>query len=275
MKVKLGCMTRPYAKYPVERALEGIAGAGFKYTAFLGNHPDGGAYNENTPVEIPMRLKEKMAGFGLKPVTAWGSNPLTYGIEGMKKHVHIAGELELEYLILSSPYVGKNVENPPSAEEIKKRFLTIIEAVLPLCEQYQLRLDIKPHMGPYGRGPGMAELAATINHPLFGVSYDPGNIHFYEGLSPKTDLPAVASRVTSICVKDHKGPQLNRDFPNPGDGDIDWPDLFRQLKAADFTGYALIEVMNGASPEEIDAAASRTRRRLISWITEAQGQVVE
>lgn len=268
-------MTRPYARYSVERALEGIAGAGFKYTAFLGNHPDGGAYDENTPLDIPLNLKKKMAAFGLKPVTAWGGNPLKYGAEGLKKHVHLAGGLELEYLILSSPYISGQNENPPEAGEIKSRFLAIIEAAIPLCEQYRLRLDIKPHMGPFGRGPGLTELAATINHPLFGVSYDPGNIHFYEGLSPQTDLAAVAPKVTSLCVKDHKGPQMHRDFPNPGDGDIDWPDVFRQLKAENFTGYALIEVMNGESPEEIDAAGSRTRRRLISWITAAQGRVVE
>lgn len=275
MEVRLGCMLRPYAKYPVARALEGIAKAGYRYTAFLGRHPDGGAYDLNTPLGETLTLKKQMESFGLKPVTAWGSDPLHYGLEGMRRHVAIAQELELEYLLLSSPYTGGKGQNSLTHEEMKRKFLSIIEAVLSECEKTNLRLDIKPHMGPYGAGPGLCELAETVDHPCFGVSYDPGNIRFYEGLAPEDDLVAVAPRVTSICVKDHQGPQRHSSFPNPGEGDVQWPRIFSTLQQSDFRGYALIEVMQGESAEALDAAGAQIRQRLTEWITSAGGRVID
>lgn len=274
LEVKLGCMLRPYAKYPVARALEGIAKAGYRYTAFLGRHPDGGAYSLDTPLAETLALKKQMESFGLKPVTAWGSDPLHYGIEGMRRHVAIAQELELEYLLLSSPYAGQKGQNPPTQEEMKRKFLSIIEPVLPECEKANLRLDVKPHMGPYGTGPGLRELAETLNHPCFGVSYDPGNIHYYEGLAPEEDLVTVAPRVTSVCVKDHEGPQRNSSFPNPGEGDVQWPRIFSLLQQSGFRGYALIEVMQGESAEVLDATGALVRQRLTEWITSAGGRVM-
>lgn len=275
MEVKLGCMTRPYAKYSVERALEGIAKAGYRYTAFLGNHPDGGAYNLDTPIATTLALKKKMESFGLKPVTAWGSNPLQYGKDGMRRHVAIAQELGLEYLLLSSPYISKSVKNPPTQEEVRNDFLSIIESVLPACEATNLRLDIKPHMGPYGTGSGLLELVTTLNHPCFGVSYDPGNIHYYEGLAPEEDLVPVASRVTSMCVKDHQGAQGNNSFPTPGDGDVQWPRIFSLLAQGGFRGFALIEVLTEENAEALDEAGARVRQRLTDWIAAAGGRVVD
>jgi sugar phosphate isomerase/epimerase len=271
VEIKLGCMTRPYGQYPVERALEGIARAGFRYTAFLGHHPNGGAYNLDTPMAETQALKRKMESFGLKPVTAWAGNPLQYGIDGMRRHVAIAHQLGLEYLILSSPYVGKNTAQ--SAEELKNDFLSIIEAVLGDCEAARLRLDAKPHMGPYGTGPGLLELVTTLNHPCFGVSYDPGNVHFYEGLVPEEDLVPVATRVTSLCVKDHQGPERHNCFPTPGDGDVQWPRIFQLLVQGGFKGYALIEVMTEENAEALDAAGARVRERLTQWIRDAGGNV--
>ncbi|MGI6083089.1 MAG: sugar phosphate isomerase/epimerase family protein [Limnochordia bacterium] len=273
MEVKLGCMLRPYAKYPVARALEGIARAGYRYTAFLGKCPDGGAYSLDTPLEESLALKKQMESFGIKPVTAWASDPLSYGPEGMRRHVAIAQELELEYLLLSSPYAGQKGPNPLSQEETKSKFISIIESVLPECEKTNLRLDVKPHMGPYGTGPGLFELAETIDHPCFGVSYDPGNIRYYEGLVPEEDVVVAAPRVTSICIKDHEGPQRNSSFPNPGEGDVNWSRIFAVLKESGFRGYALIEVMQGETAEALDATGTLVRQRLTEWIAAAGGQV--
>jgi len=274
LEVKLGCMTRPYAKYAVERAFEGIARAGYKYTAFLGAHPDGGAYDLDTPLSQSIALRKRMASFGLTPVTAWAGNPVQYGVEGMRRHVEIAAELGLEYIIISSPYLGKN--ESLSQAEVKSRFISVVEPVLPLCAQVGVRLDIKPHMGPYGQGAGLRELATAIDHPCFGISYDPGNIHYYEGLVPENDLDPVAEMITSLCVKDHKGAAWENNFPTPGDnGDVDWPHIFKLLGKGNFSGYALIEVMTEENDTALDNAGIRVRARLETWITEAGGKVVE
>jgi len=275
MQVRLGCMTRPWGgEVPIERALEGIAKAGYTFTAFLGRHPGYWFYEYLLqPEEEINALKRTVDSFGLKVVTAWGGNPVQYGVEGMRKTADRAAELGLEYVILSSPYVSSN-QPQPSDEELLEKFKAAIEPVLPRLEETGVRFDVKPHMGRYGTGAGLRELVEQIDHPLLGVSYDPGNIRYYEGIDPNEDLKDVAPRVTSLCIKDHQGPARSLKFPVPGEGDVNWPSIFGTLGEAGFDGYALIEAFDGEGPEQVDAAVVGARRDLARWIEEAGGTVI-
>lgn len=275
MQVKLGCMTRPWGgDVPIERALEGIAKAGYKFTAFLGRHPGYWFYEYLLqPEEQINALKRTMDSFGLKVVTAWGGNPIHYGVEGMRKTADRAAELGLEYVILSSPYVYSN-QPQLNDEELLEKFKEAIVPVLPRLEETGVRFDVKPHMGHYGTGAGLCELVEHIDHPMLGVSYDPGNIRYYEGIDPNEDLKDVAHRVTSLCIKDHQGPAKALKFPVPGQGDVNWSTIFGTLSAAGFNGYALIEAFDGESPEAVDAAVVQARHDLTRWIEETGGSVV-
>lgn len=265
-------MTRPWAQYSLERALEGIARAGYAYTAYVGQHDKKASYTlESTSSEI-QALRKKVESFGLKAVAAWAGDPLRYGTEGMRRHVELAGELGLRHLILSSPY-AKERQSPELT--IDEEFAAIVEPVLDLAESVGVGLHVKPHMGEFGTGPGLAALSKRMNHPRFGVSYDPGNIHFYEGLRADEDVKSVAAEVHSICVKDHKGEQRENNFPTPGEGDVNWGPVWQSLSGADFDGFALVELLGGTSDTEIDAAAATARRRIQEWVEAAGGKLVE
>lgn len=252
-------MLRPYNKLSLERGLEGIKAAGFKYTAYLPNT----YFDGDTSDQQLLKLRSKVEGFGVRAVTAWGGDITRRSPEHFQTLVRQCGVLGLEYLIVSSPYNSK--EENRTQTELGDAFLRIIEPAFRHMENANVRIDVKPHMGPYGTGPGLAELAKRVNHPLFGVSYDPGNMRYYEGLEPKTDLPTVVSHVRSLCVKDHSGGQMEPSFPNAGDGDVDWVDVFNQLSQAGFSGYALVEVLEGSSAEELDASARTVYERLGGW----------
>lgn len=272
MQVKLGCMTRPWAGYPLERALEGIARAGFKYTAYVGQHLKKPTYTYDSSEKELNALKAKVDGFGLTSVAAWAGDPLHYGEEGMRKHVAAAAVLGLEYLILSSPYLAEEKRTNPDMT-VDDEFAAIVEPVLEEAAAANLELHVKPHMGEFGAGPGLARLAEKIGHPNFGVSYDPGNIHFYEGLRSETDLPFVGKHVKSLCVKDHKGAQREANFPNPGDGDVKWEEVWRLLSEASFNGYAVVELLDGAGDTEVDESAAKVRERLVGWVKGAGGKL--
>lgn len=268
MNVKAGCMTRPWAKYSFERALEGIARAGYVYTAYVGQHGGRPAYTLESRSSELAALRSKVESFGLKAVAAWAGDPLNYGVEGMRRHVEMAGELGLEYLILSSPY-AKQRRSPelPIGDE----FISIVEPVLERADALGVSLHVKPHMGEHGTGPGLAALAKKVGHPRFGVSYDPGNIHYYEGLRADEDVKRVADQVRSVCVKDHRGAQRENNFPTPGDGDVRWEPIWQSLSQAGFRGYALVELLGGSEAEEIDREAVKARERLAAWVRGAGG----
>ncbi len=104
-----------------------------------------------------------------------------------------------------------------------------------------MSLALKPHGGPTGTGPGLLEMVETPGAGEVGVFYDPGNLLYYTGVRPESDLPIIAPRTVGLCVKDHRGPVGSERVPTPGDGEVDWPAIFRTLGEAGFRGPSLIE----------------------------------
>src|SRR5262245_41084702 len=49
-RFEIACMTLPYARFPLERALAGIRGAGYRYVAWGTTHQEG---SERVPVIAP------------------------------------------------------------------------------------------------------------------------------------------------------------------------------------------------------------------------------
>jgi sugar phosphate isomerase/epimerase len=115
-----------------------------------------------------------------------------------------------------------------------------------------VKLAVKPHGGPTGKAAGLAQLVNTPAAAGVGVFYDPGNLLFYMGQNPEVDLPLVAKNVIGLCVKDHHGPVGAHDFPVPGTGDVNWERVFGILAQENFRGPALVEVLPGADPDEVE-----------------------
>src|SRR5213594_503345 len=72
-RFQIACMTLPYAQFPLERALRGIAGAGYRYVAWGTTHRETGA--DRTPVLAPDdapakagELAARCRGLGLEPL---------------------------------------------------------------------------------------------------------------------------------------------------------------------------------------------------------------
>jgi sugar phosphate isomerase/epimerase len=91
--------------------------------------------------------------------------------------------------------------------------------------------------------------------------YDGGNVH-YEGLDPADDVAEIAAQTVALCVKDHRGPQGQADFPTPGDGGVDHRRLLGVLRAAGFSGPCLVEMVGGRTPAETEREAQRARGHL-------------
>jgi inosose dehydratase len=151
-----------------------------------------------------------------------------------------------------------------------EQYFTMLREVAPLAERAGVTIVMKPHMGVTGTGADLADIVEVIDHPAVRVCYDAGNIAFYEGLRPEDDVKDCARYVWAVCIKDHRGPRANVDFPIPGEGDVDHAGVFRTLLGTGFSGPALVERIDGQpDAAAMDAALTKARTYLERALMEA------
>jgi sugar phosphate isomerase/epimerase len=260
---QLGAMTLPYIRWPFERALEGIARAGFRHV---------GIRHETSLPEAPTAadyraLRQQIEHYGLTPQLMFARSRTPDPAQSLRQDVDTIAGLEVPVLLLIAPSPAPKFASQRQGEmawftQVERWFDQIVPAVR-RAERHGVTLVLKPHGGIAGTGEDLAALVERIGSPAVRVCYDPGNVVYYEGVRPEGDLPAVADLVRAVCIKDHRGEQAVVDFPTPGDGDIDHHAIFRTLHAVGFTGPCLIERIDGLeTPEDADRELARGREYL-------------
>ncbi|MDQ3700984.1 MAG: sugar phosphate isomerase/epimerase [Chloroflexota bacterium] len=266
MPVELGAHTLPYRAYPLERALAGVAGAGYRYVGIWNDHAGAPLVPPAASDAQILELRRQIEAAGLQPRMAFrfpAEDPDPTAV--MRRSVHVCGALGIPYLLSSgpSPYSGRGFEARKRdmlfRREAEAYFATLRE-VAPLAQRAGITIVVKPHMGVTGTGADLADIVELIDHPGLRVCYDAGNIAYYEGLTPEEDVKDCARYVRAVCIKDHRGGRANADFPTPGEGDVDHAAIFRTLLDAGFSGPALVERIDGqADAEAMDAALAQAR----------------
>src|SRR6478609_965519 len=69
---QIACMTLPYSRFPLARALDGIKAAGYKFVAWGTTHKEDGkdvpVLAKDAPPEKAKELAKRCRGMGLEPV---------------------------------------------------------------------------------------------------------------------------------------------------------------------------------------------------------------
>ncbi|MDF2648843.1 MAG: Xylose isomerase-like barrel [Paenibacillus sp.] len=275
--MKLAVMTWVYNKVPFERALEGIAKAGYKYVSFGLPHEGMPSFDDSQPGEAA-RVLELLAQYGLKPVTLVSTDALSpkQSIERSIQRLDFAKELGVEEVLsLGTSSYNKFPSEPRSDEEMKElndAFAAKYRLVGEEAAKRSLIVTIKPHTGNTAAAQELNDTIAYIGSSSVKASYDPGNVRFYEGIDPAADLPGIASEVVSIIAKDHRGDRAEIDFPIPGEGDVDFTSVFTTLKQANFNGPVVIERLDDRgesfTADELDERIAQARQNLLKIFAE-------
>lgn len=277
-RFQLGAMTLPYLKWPLDRALEGIARAGFRHVGIRPGHADGPLLPDRPTADDYRNLRARFARHGLTPALMFARREPGDPVENLRRDVDTIAELGIPFLLVVpvSPAPKFPGERPAGARPGEMAWFTRVEAwfrtIEPAARRAERRgvtIALKPHGGIAGTGEDLAAIVERIGSPAVRVCYDPGNVAYYEGVRPEPDLPGVADLVRAVCIKDHRGGQAVVDFPTPGDGDIDHVAIFRALRAANFAGPCLIERIDGLeTPEDADRELTRGREYLERVVAE-------
>ncbi len=278
--VKLVCLTLPYVreKLPLERAVKGIAGAGYRYIGVGWERRTEDVLGHDPEATVVIRWLELCGTAGLTPlvVSGTGVGP-SDRVEKLKGRIDIARILGAEVIQMAGVGSYKRFPDellePSEFQEAHRAYVADLKAAGSYAEQAGVVLALKPHTGNTATAKHLAQLLPEIDSPAVRACYDPGNVRFYEGISPEEDFPLIADQTYEIVAKDHRGLQAESDFPIPGEGDVDFNRIFTTARQAGFSGPVIVERADGTggafSPEEVDARILQARRNLENLLRES------
>lgn len=268
---QLACMTILYMNQSFERALAGIARAGYRHVVFGYLHE-----GKLVPDEADEASWERIAGllrqYGLKPAmlishSHFGVNePMERGFRQMD----IAEALGIRRINVLGTYSYYKFPDRPKPlallEEENKQFVDRMKQFAEAAEERNLVISIKPHTGNSATAPLLKRTLEAVGSPNFRAAYDPGNVDAYEGVDPLEGFADIAKVSSAFFAKDHRGGRYANDFPVPGEGGMNFREMFRLLRQYDFDGPVVVEKINAGGvefgPDEMDLLAKRARLNL-------------
>jgi sugar phosphate isomerase/epimerase len=263
-KFQIACMTLPYARFPLTRALKGIQSAGYQYVAWGTSHKEDSG--KDVPVlprdAAPEKAKElgiRSRDMGLEPVLMFsGIYPEAKdGLEVLTQRLKQAGAAGVPQVLTFGHTKGGD----------RKLWIERFKSLGPIAKDNNVLLVVKQHGGETGTGEVCAEITKEVNHSNVKVNYDAGNVLDYLNKDPIPDIKKCASEVRSFCIKDHRNWPKSEDC-GPGLGEIDH---YKLLQPVAFTGLTMPLAGENIfapllprpeKPEEVDSLARRSREFL-------------
>ena len=282
---QLGVMATMFGTLPLDDAMTRIRKIGYRYISMSRRHANEAVFAPEMPSLERAQMLRRIRGLGIQPFMSLGGfqgDPIT--AEGLARYVaqlDLCADFEIPVMVGAGPWYFTKFPNVPKRErdwqpEVN-RFYAGLEKAIRHAESVRVVIALKPHTGITARAKDCLEVRKRLDSPFLKISWDAGNVSYYEGIYPDPDLPDLAPHVCSVCIKDHKGLRGVNDFPVPGQGNIDHELMFRTLFSARFNGPMAIERVDGIDGgmnkvppgvvEERLAAAHRYLTPLLDRIT--------
>jgi sugar phosphate isomerase/epimerase len=261
---QLACMTLPYAQFPLQRALEGIAGSGFRFVVWGTNHLESsGERKALLAVEAPPAEAKHLAGrcrdTGLEPVMMFSTVQLEApdATVAHLRRIDQAAAVGMPFLLTFGKTTGGQYD----------LFLGNLKRIASAAKEQGVTVLIKQHGGNTGTGRKCADVIDAIGLDSLRICYDGGNIMDYEHLDPIPDIQECWQKVRAFAIKDHRFTPRNQDC-GPGLGELDHYKLLLPVArtglnmplACENIFEPIVPRPNG--PEAIDALARRAHEFL-------------
>ena len=265
---QIACMTLNYGAYPIERALKGIASAGYKYVAWGPRHAgsagrDTPVLDEKAPASAARELAAKTRDAGLEPVMMFG---VVYvhtpeAVEVYKRRIEQAAAARVPYVLAFGEIKGPPSDYPDWVRNLK--------TLGPLARAAGVTIAIKQHGGNTATGAQCARIVEEVADEGVKMFYDAGNNWWYPNVDPLPDIPKCARHIRGFCIKDFRAVP-KRTICGAGFGEIDH---YKLLGAVARTGLKMPLACENifepysarpSTPEGIDALARRSREYLES-----------
>ena len=270
---RIACMTLPYAQFDLDRSLQGIRAAGYKYVAWGTTHkgPDGKptpVVASDAPSDKARELGAKCRDLGLEPILMFsGIYPeAPNALEVFQSRIRQAAAARIGQVLTFGHTEGSQ----------RKVWVERFKQLGPMARDNGVMIVIKQHGGNTVTGAVCAEIIREIADEGVKVNYDAGNVMDYLRVDPLADIQKCTAEIRSFCIKDHRLFPKDEDC-GPGLGEIDH---YRLLHHVAFTGLTMPlccenifapALPRPTDPSEVDALARRAREFLELVIRGLQG----
>jgi sugar phosphate isomerase/epimerase len=271
---QIACMTLPYSRFPLHRALTGIKSAGYRHVAWGTRHVEASGEREPVMPEDASPAKARELGqrcrdLGLEPLMMFS---IVYpeapnGLEVLTNRIKQAAAAGIPQVLTFGHTEGGNA----------KVWIERFKQLGPIARDHGVTIVVKQHGGSTGTGEACAKITREVDDPGIMVNFDAGNVMDYLNVDPIPDILKCADVVRSFCIKDHRNWPQDQDC-GPGFGEIDH---YRLLHPVAFTGWKMPLccenifaplVPRPETPEGIDDLARRAREFLETVIAGLQTQ---
>ncbi|MEX0641540.1 MAG: TIM barrel protein [Pirellulales bacterium] len=261
---QIACMTLPYARFPLARALSGIKAAGYRYVAWGTEHAE--ADGKRVPVMATDAPADKARELG-KRCRDLGLEPLMMFSTIYPEHPQAMDVFTNRIRQAQAAGIGQVLTFGHTKGGDRKLWVERFKKLGPIARDHGVMIVIKQHGGETGTGEACAQIVRDVAHESVLVNYDAGNVMDYLSINPMPDLAKCVDLVRSFCIKDHRDWPKDEDC-GPGFGEIDH---YRLLNAVAWTGRAMPLccenifaplVARPTEPEQVDALARRAREFL-------------
>jgi len=296
----IGCHTRPFSTFRASQAanpdyiLDAVKAAGFEFADMIGGGGGGGrgaaagatpgaaaapapARGAAATPEATAELKQKLAARGLKSNIA----PLSTAPAGFTVADAIANARRV---ITNAHTLGQTYALNLGIEDYARwaDWCKVLADAAAFGQERGVKVVVKHHHGLQNTSMDLIAWTKQVNHPNFGLFFDPGNVVYYTGKDPVKDLELIGPYVSGVVAKDCNAPHFMEraagDPPfgakvtgagNPevmiqfGTGKVDFAAFFARLKSFGFKGPVMVEgTAVGATLEETIANARANRQFL-------------
>jgi L-ribulose-5-phosphate 3-epimerase len=275
----LGYNTNGFAHHRLEDAVDILAELGYKGVALTLDHHHLDPYGTELWSQVD-RLRGRLAHYGLKCVVETGARFL---LDPRNKHqpTLVSAALEhrdcrvefLNHAILIAKRLGADAvsfwsgmpdDDAPEAT-LWQRLVTGCQQVLKLATKKQMRVAFEPEPGMFiDTMATFQALVERIQSPWFGLTLDVGHVHCQDEGPIAKHIHQWKDVLWNVHIEDmRRGVHDHLMF---GDGEIDFPPIFRALCDINYAGGVYVEL----SRHSHDAV--NTARRALTFL---RGLIVE
>jgi len=260
-RFQVACMTLPYAPFSLERALRGIASAGYRYVAWGTTHENSpGRQDPVIAADAAPGEAKALAGrcreLGLDPVMMF-SQIYVGAPESVKIHTRRIRQAAAAGIpcVLTFGAIERGGH---------ETWIRNLKALGPIARSENVTLVIKQHGGNTATGRDCAKIVEDVADDGVQVCYDAGNVLDYENQDPIADIQACWRHVRAFCIKDHRNTPKDEDC-GPGFGEIDHYKLLMPVLRTGLTMPLACEnifvplLPRPSVPEGVDELAKRSR----------------
>jgi sugar phosphate isomerase/epimerase len=267
-KFQIACMTLPYAPFPLDRALKGIASAGYKFVAWGTTHQNSPGRRDpvigkDAPPAEAKKLAERCRSLGLEPVMMF-SEIYVAAPESVKVHtrrIEQAAAAGMPFVLTFGSIQGDE----------HRLWIKNLKELGPVARAAKVTIVIKQHGGNTATGADCARIVNEVGDEGVKICYDAGNVLDYESHDPIPDIQTCWRDIRAFAIKDHRNTPKDEDC-GIGFGEIDHYKLMMPVLHTGLTMPLACEnifeplLPRPKDPAGVDSLARRSREYLESLI---------